>query len=250
MRQYHRFKRQHPDAVLLFRMGDFYETFYDDAKVCARVCGLALTSRSHGQAAVPLAGFPYHALETYLKRLVAAGLRVAVCEQVQDPREAKGIVERDVVRVVTPGTLTEESILEAKANNFLPARALVGLGKTQEGLARLTSIAESETYEDVKSLAYYYIGTHIMGLPRPNLDTALVALRKSVEIYPTERACLAAAQCAIRLRKWDEARDYLRRAIRQFPAGDKRVIEEAKSLLPSVLKELARANPDRKGEKR
>jgi len=125
MRQYHRFKRQHPDAVLLFRMGDFYETFYDDAKVCARVCGLALTSRSHGQAAVPLAGFPYHALETYLKRLVAAGLRVAVCEQVQDPREAKGIVERDVVRVVTPGTLTEESILEAKANNFLAAIALL-----------------------------------------------------------------------------------------------------------------------------
>ncbi|MFP4056826.1 MAG: DNA mismatch repair protein MutS [Candidatus Brocadiia bacterium] len=123
MRQYARFKRQHPDAVLLFRMGDFFETFYDDAKLCARVCGLTLTSRSQGEGAIPLAGFPYHSLDTYLKRLIAAGHRVAVCEQVEDPRQAKGVVDRDVVRVVTPGTLTEESILEAKANNYLAAIA-------------------------------------------------------------------------------------------------------------------------------
>lgn len=129
------------------------------------------------------------------------------------------------------------------------ARALLGLGRTEEGLARLTSIAESETYEDVKALAFYYIGTHIMALPRPNLNTALVALRKSVGIYATERSCLAAAQCAMRLKRWAEARDYLQRAIRQFPAGDKRTIEQARSLLPSVLKELARATPGKKGGK-
>ena len=131
MRQYARFKQQHPKAVLLFRMGDFYETFYDDAKVCSRICGLTLTSRAQGEGAIPLAGFPYHSLETYVKRLIAAGCRVAVCDQVQDPREAKGIVDRDVTRVITPGTLTEENILEAKANNFLaavaPGREAVGI---------------------------------------------------------------------------------------------------------------------------
>jgi len=126
MRQYARFKAQHPEAVLLFRMGDFYETFYDDAKTLARVCNLTLTSRQHGEGAVPLAGFPYHAIDTYLKRLIAAGHKVAVCDQIQDPREAKGVVDRDVTRVVTPGTLTEDTLLDAKANNFLAAIAVSG----------------------------------------------------------------------------------------------------------------------------
>ena len=126
MRQYHYFKKQHPGMVLLFRMGDFYETFYDDAKVMARVCGLTLTSRPYADGRMPLAGFPHHSLETYLKKLIAAGVKVAVCEQVQDPREAKGVVERDVVRVVTPGTLTEDTLLDAKQNNFLAAVAPFG----------------------------------------------------------------------------------------------------------------------------
>jgi DNA mismatch repair protein MutS len=132
MRQYAAFKRQHPEAILLFRMGDFYETFYDDAKVCARVCGLTLTSRSQGEGAIPLAGFPYHSIETYVKRLIAAGHRVAVCEQTQDPREAKGVVERDVTRVITPGTLTEDTLLQAKASNFLAA---VAPGREATGIA-------------------------------------------------------------------------------------------------------------------
>ncbi|NQT86403.1 DNA mismatch repair protein MutS, partial [bacterium] len=132
MRQYANFKKQHPDAVLFFRMGDFFETFFDDAKICSRVCGLTLTSRAQGEGAVPLAGFPYHSIDTYLKRLITAGYKVAVCEQVQDPREAKGVVDRDVVRVVTPGTLTEEALLDAKANNFLAA---IALGKERNGIA-------------------------------------------------------------------------------------------------------------------
>ncbi len=126
MRQYARFKKQHPESILLFRMGDFYETFYDDAKTISRVCGLTLTSRSQGEGAIPLAGFPYHSIDTYLKRLIVAGYKVAVCDQVQDPREAKGVVDRDVTRVVTPGTLTEESLLDARANNFLAAVAVPG----------------------------------------------------------------------------------------------------------------------------
>ena len=132
MRQYLRFKKKHEDAILLFRMGDFYEVFYDDAKLCARVLGLALTSRDKGANAVPMAGFPHHAADTYIKRLVQSGHRVAVCEQVQDPKDAKGLVDRDVIRVITAGTLTEEHILQEKTNNFLAA---VCAGDSRMGLA-------------------------------------------------------------------------------------------------------------------
>ena len=121
MRQYKTFKDQYPEYVLLFRMGDFYEMFYDDAKLASRELGLALTSRSKGPSAVPLAGIPYHALDSYLARLVRAGHRVAICEQVEDPREAKGVVKRDVTRLVTPGTLTDETLLEQREGNYLAA---------------------------------------------------------------------------------------------------------------------------------
>jgi len=121
MRQYLAFKKKHQDAVLLFRMGDFYEMFFDDARTAARVLGLALTSREKGENAVPMAGFPHHAAESYIRRLIEAGYRVAVCEQVEDPRQARGLVERDVTRIITPGTLTEEGILDRRTNNFLAA---------------------------------------------------------------------------------------------------------------------------------
>ncbi|MFO8007543.1 MAG: DNA mismatch repair protein MutS [Candidatus Brocadiia bacterium] len=132
MKQYLAFKQQHEDAILLFRMGDFYEMFFDDAKVCARELGLALTSREKGEDAVPMAGFPHHAADNYIKRLIRCGHRVAICEQVQDPAEASGLVERDVTRVVTPGTLTEEHILDSRTNNFLAA---VSRGDGRIGLA-------------------------------------------------------------------------------------------------------------------
>jgi len=138
MRQYRSFKDQYPDYILLFRMGDFYEMFYEDAKTASRVLGLALTARSKGPTAVPLAGIPYHALDGYLRRLVQAGHRVAICEQVEDPAKAKGIVRRDVVRLVTPGTLTEEELLDQRQGNFLAAvfAAKDSPGETQEvGLA-------------------------------------------------------------------------------------------------------------------
>ena len=121
MRQYRSFKDQYPGYLLLFRMGDFYETFYEDAKTASRVLGLALTSRSKGPSAVPLAGIPYHALDGYLARLVKAGLRVAICEQVEDPKQASGLVKRDVVRLVTPGTLTDEALLDQREGNYLAA---------------------------------------------------------------------------------------------------------------------------------
>ena len=121
MRQYQHFKAKYPDAVLFFRMGDFYEMFYDDAVLASRVLGLALTSRSKGDNAVPLAGLPYHAMESYLNRLIKAGYRVAICEQIEDPKQAKGVVKRDVVRLVTAGTLTDEALLSEREENFLAA---------------------------------------------------------------------------------------------------------------------------------
>jgi len=131
-RQYQAAKARQPDAILFFRMGDFYEMFYDDARIASQVLGIALTSRSKGDNAVPMAGVPYHAAESYLRRLIQAGHKVAICEQVQDPRQAKGLVERDIVRVVTPGTLTEESMLQARSQNYLAA---VALGQKRSGLA-------------------------------------------------------------------------------------------------------------------
>ncbi len=122
MRQYQHFKGKHPDCILFFRMGDFYETFYEDARTCSRVLGLTLTSRDKGsENPVPLAGVPYHAIDGYLKKMLQAGFRVAVCEQVEDPKTAKGVVKRDVVRIVTPGTLTDDMLLEDKKDNFLCA---------------------------------------------------------------------------------------------------------------------------------
>jgi len=129
MRQFARFKDKYPDCILFFRMGDFYETFYDDAETCSKVCGLTLTSRSKGTNPVPLAGVPYHAVEGYLKKMLQAGYRVAVCEQVEDPKTAKGVVKRDIVRIVTPGTLTDDILLDAKQDNFLCA---ISLGAKQE----------------------------------------------------------------------------------------------------------------------
>ncbi len=132
MKQFHHFKEKYPDAILFFRMGDFYETFYEDAQTCSRVLGLTLTSRSKGTNPIPLAGVPYHAVDKYLKKMLQAGYKVAVCEQVEDPKKAIGVVKRDVVRVVTPGTLTDEMLLDEKQDNFLCA---VGLGLKSASLS-------------------------------------------------------------------------------------------------------------------
>ena len=121
MRQYQQYKVQYPDAMLFFRIGDFYECFYEDARTVARVLGVALTSRSKGENAVPMAGVPFHAVETYLHRMIAAGFKVAICEQMEDPKTAKGLIKREVTRLVTPGTLTEEAMLDGREENFVAA---------------------------------------------------------------------------------------------------------------------------------
>jgi len=134
MQQYRELKARDPDALLLFRMGDFYELFGEDAERASALLGIALTTRDRdkGEQAVPMAGFPHPALESYLARIVQAGLRAAVCEQLEDPRLAKGLVKRDVVRIVTPGTLTDEALLDPRTSNYLAAVVESG---TKLGLA-------------------------------------------------------------------------------------------------------------------
>ncbi len=132
-RQYLKIKSAHPDAILLFRMGDFYETFDDDAVLAAKELEITLTSRSMGKGLrVPLAGVPAHSLDNYLARLIKKGHKVAICEQTSDPATSKGLVDRDVVRVITPGTVLESSILDQKTNNYLAA---VSEGDGRTGLA-------------------------------------------------------------------------------------------------------------------
>jgi DNA mismatch repair protein MutS len=135
MRQYWSIKQRYPGAILLFRIGDFYETFGEDAEIASRVLGIVLTRRANGAAAdVPLAGFPYHALDTYLPKLVRAGYRVAICEQLEDPRLARKVVKRDVVEIVTPGVTFSERILDHRRSHYLVA---VHFGERRIGLAFL-----------------------------------------------------------------------------------------------------------------
>jgi DNA mismatch repair protein MutS len=131
MRQYQDAKRQHPDALLFFRMGDFFELFYEDAVVAARALDLTLTSRSRDTAggAVPMCGVPFHAADGYITRLVRQGFRVAICDQVEDPKTAKGVVRREVTRVVTPGTLTDAAYLDARTPVLLAALAPATVGR-------------------------------------------------------------------------------------------------------------------------
>ena len=119
MKQFFEVKVRHNDAIVLFRMGDFYETFLEDAVITSKILGIVLTKRANGKAAdVPLSGFPYHTLDNYLPKLVNAGYRGAICEQTEDPAKTKGIVKREVVEVVTPGTLLSENSSHHKTNNF------------------------------------------------------------------------------------------------------------------------------------
>lgn len=127
MRQYLRIKADHPETLLLFRMGDFYELFYDDARKAAALLDITLTTRgeSNGQP-IPMAGVPHHAVDSYLARLLRKGESAAICEQIGDPATSKGPVERAVVRIVTPGTVTDEALLEERRDNLLAAVAQQG----------------------------------------------------------------------------------------------------------------------------
>jgi DNA mismatch repair protein MutS len=167
MRQYQEFKRKHPDYVLFFRMGDFYEMFWDDARLAARVLGVTLTSRSRGgldaDDAIPMAGVPFHAVEGYLRRMIAAGHKVAICEQTEDPKQAKGLIKREVVRLMTPGTLTDEPLLDGRSENNLAAvafgvtkhngyRAALAWVELSTGSCRAMSASEDQVLDEIARL--------------------------------------------------------------------------------------------------
>ncbi|MCZ6891118.1 MAG: DNA mismatch repair protein MutS [Chloroflexi bacterium] len=170
-RQYLRIKQQHPDAILLFRLGDFYETFDEDAKIVARELQIALTSRDMGGGERrPLAGIPYHSLDGYLAKLIKQGYKVAICEQMTDPKSSKGLLEREVVRVVTPGTVDVPSLLEEGVNSYLVAAVVDG---DEAGLA----------YTDVTT------GTQIavVQLPAASLAAELDRLAPAEVVVPEEQ---------------------------------------------------------------
>ena len=139
MRQYREIKKQYPDAILFFRLGDFYEMFFEDAKLASKVLQIVLTKRGGGRGGAektdtgaPMCGIPFHSSLNYITRLIKNGYKVAICEQVEDPKLAKGLVKREVVKLITPGTVLEDGLLEAKSNNFL---ACLKLDNGTAGLA-------------------------------------------------------------------------------------------------------------------
>jgi DNA mismatch repair protein MutS len=202
MEQYNRIKAKHPGEILLFRLGDFYEMFDEDARTASRVLGIVLTSRQKGEGRIPMAGIPHHSSQSYINRLLKAGLRVAVCEQLQDPEEAEGLVERDVVRVITPGTLVEESILEEKRNNYLAAAVADG---PRTGLAWVDLSTGAFKCEDI---------------PGDHLTDEIVRLSPSETLLPTsaaeeltERIKQAAGGIVTSFHDWTFDRDNARRGL-------------------------------------
>jgi DNA mismatch repair protein MutS len=180
MQQWRAIKARHADALVLFRVGDFYELFFEDAQEGARLLDLTLTSRNNGSSRAPLAGIPVHALDTYLHRLIRLGRRVAICEQVEDPAEAKGIVRREVVETITPGTALSDALLEARRNNFLAAVT----GDPVAGEAVAVAVADLSTGEMRVQRVEWTALPDLLGL----LEPAELLLPQAWEIFPVPGA--------------------------------------------------------------
>ncbi len=189
MRQYFAIKKQHPGTILLFRMGDFYETFGDDAREAHKALGITLTKRSNGAASdVALAGFPYHSLDTYLPKLIRAGYRVAICEQVEDPKTAKTIVRRDVVEVVTPGVALRDNLLTPKQSTFVAA-VHVGRGaRADAGPIAGVAFADASTGE-----------FKLAEIPEASLASFLAS------VAPAEILCIKSRSPAVQKAGFDRA---------------------------------------------
>jgi len=204
MRQYAQVKAKYPDTILLFRMGDFYETFEEDAVTASKVLNITLTRRGNGAAGeVPLAGFPHHALEIYLPKLLKAGHRVAICEQLEDPKFAKGIVKRDVIEVVTPGVAFSDKVLLQKQNNYLAAVSLPSPLATGTDLVGMS-------YIDVTTAEFA-----VCEFPLRNLSDQIVSLSPSeILIQKRDRDTIAQilkdrfAGIYTKLEDWIFTRDY------------------------------------------
>ena len=172
MKQYREIKRQHLDSILLFRMGDFYEMFDQDAVTASKVLEITLTQRNKSKGnETPLCGFPYHAAEGYIAKLIRRGFKVAVCEQVEDPKLSKGIVKREVIRVVTPGTVLDANLLDAKDNNYLASiyPAKEGYGSAfldiSTGDFSMAEVQEEENFAELDTILARFTPREVI-LPR------------------------------------------------------------------------------------
>ncbi|HEX2211309.1 MAG TPA: hypothetical protein VHG93_26730, partial [Longimicrobium sp.] len=176
MQQWREVKARHPDALVFFRVGDFFELFNEDAVEGSRLLDLTLTSRNNGSSKAPLAGIPAHALENYLRRLVALGKKVAICDQVEDPALARGLVRREVTEMVTPGAVFSDALLDARRNNYLAAVAGEAAGAGPLGLA----LADLTTGElTVRAVAWDDL-TDVLGVWQP----AELLLPRTWELFP------------------------------------------------------------------
>ncbi|MCI9001648.1 MAG: DNA mismatch repair protein MutS [Oscillibacter sp.] len=222
MKQYLEIKRDNPDSILFFRLGDFYEMFADDARLASKELDLTLTSRDKGKHAkpeseqIPMCGIPYHASEAYIARLIAKGYKVAICEQMEDPATAKGLVKRDIIRVVTPGTVTDASCLEEKASNFICAvyadsrSAGAAFCDITTGRAHLTAFSGKDRVEHVINELGRFSPAEAVLNDGAFSETALVSalqkkLRCRVENAGERRFLLGEAERAIRHQFGDEA---------------------------------------------
>jgi DNA mismatch repair protein MutS len=203
MKQYYEVKATHPDALLLFRVGDFYETFSEDAIAASKILGITLTQRKNGAAAtVELAGFPYHSLDTYLPRLVRAGLRVAICEQLEDPKSAKGIVKRGVTELVSPGLTLNEKVLDSVSAHYLAC-----IGTEQQGDSGLAflDISTGDFFAGqgdesfLKQMISAFQPREIL-LPRGRMDWGR-SLWASTYLYPLEEYVFQSAFCEDRIQQ-------------------------------------------------
>ncbi len=230
MKQYLEIKKQNPDSILFFRLGDFYEMFADDAKLASRELDLTLTSRDKGkhlkpaEEQVPMCGIPYHASESYIARLIAKGYKVAICEQMEDPAAAKGLVKRDIIRVVTPGTVTDAGCLDEKASNFLCAvyadarSAGIAFCDITTGRAHLTSFTGKDRAEHIINELGRFSPAEAVVNDGAYAETALVtALREKfrcrVERAGERRFLLPEAERNIRRQFGEEAWNRLPAAV-------------------------------------
>ena len=235
-KQYLEIKAQHPDCLLFFRLGDFYEMFDEDAKVAAEELNLTLTTRDRNkplEERTPMCGVPYHSAEAYIARLIAKGYKVAICEQTEDPAQAKGLVDREVIRVVTPGTLIEENLLEEGKNNFLaslcatPAGAGLCFGDISTGEVVLTFFpAEGWANRAVNELARF--APREVLLSPGAADPALVDYGKNKLGCRIEQA----GEEAFALdRAWERVRRQFTQGLDQVPQGAEPAIQAAGALL-------------------
>ncbi len=227
MQQYHAAKKEHPAALLLFRLGDFYELFFEDAVLASRVLQITLTSRNKEKGdPVPMCGVPYHAAENYIARLIRAGHKVAICEQMEEPGPGKKLVRRQVVRVVTPGTATNASLVDTKENNFLAAvaRGAAAAAATAPSGRAANRHAEARiglAYADLSTgefRATEFTGANAEARLRDELDILRpreILLPKPVTLFPEAHSAVANGSGPVetRLDDWVFERSY---AVRQL----------------------------------